>query len=242
MIGSAVALLQADPTLDRLQIDENRLGLDWQRPGTPRDDGIPGSQVAFDWQGHLRPPAKVRGEVTSESFEQANLPGIPDWIAGRVGADPDVESDDRPDGAQLTTLDALDLPMFEVPDPSMIDTGRMPDGSQAQARADAGSTKLLRDSPQVGLHLTSTAIRGSFPNSHGSILGSAGSRRLISGVGVVTVPTTDRRNARISRDRERRLPPVGPWATSGALGVDQPSVVGGAATPSAENRTARLDR
>ena len=91
MIDRAVALLQRDPTLDRLEVVEHGLN----RHGLARapDQRVPGSPISIDRERYFGPPAQPRVEPPSQPFQKPLLTGIPDGIAGGVRAQPDVKSD-----------------------------------------------------------------------------------------------------------------------------------------------------
>ena len=53
MILAAVAPLQGEPPLERLEVVEHRLRLDGEAPAVAPDHGVPGAEVAVDRQRHL---------------------------------------------------------------------------------------------------------------------------------------------------------------------------------------------
>ncbi len=98
MIGSTVALLQAEPPLERLNILDHGLGLDGKLPSGPRDQGVP---IPLDWQGHFGSPSQRRVDHSPQPFQQSRLTGIPDRIADRVGTEPDLAPDRRTQAGEL---------------------------------------------------------------------------------------------------------------------------------------------
>jgi len=93
VIDCAVALLQCDPTLDRLDVVEHGLGLNRCDPDVASDQRIPSSPISLDRERHFGPPAQSRVEPPSQPFQKPLLTGIPDGIAGGVRTQPDVKSD-----------------------------------------------------------------------------------------------------------------------------------------------------
>jgi hypothetical protein len=93
-----VADLQLEASLQGLTVRDVRLGLDSDPPSLRRPAGhlpVPCPQVALDREWHLGPPAQRWVKSGPEPLEQGQLSPIADRIAGRIGADAEVQTNDR---------------------------------------------------------------------------------------------------------------------------------------------------
>lgn len=93
-----VPYLQLEASLQGLAIRNVRFGLDSDPPSLRRPARhlrVPCPQVALDWQRHFRPPTQRWMKSGPEPLEQGQLSAVADRIAGRIGADAQVEPNDR---------------------------------------------------------------------------------------------------------------------------------------------------
>ncbi len=95
MVQSAVALLQGDPAFECLKIVENRLRLDRDPPPFALDHGVPGAEVSVDREGDFRAPSKTRMQASAKPADQPQLTYVAERVAAWVGANHEVEPDDR---------------------------------------------------------------------------------------------------------------------------------------------------
>ena len=93
-----VADLQPEASLQGLTIRNVRFGLDSDPPSLPgraRHLRVPRPHVALDRQWHFRPPTQRWMKSGPEPLEQGQLSAIADRIARRIGADAQVQPNDR---------------------------------------------------------------------------------------------------------------------------------------------------
>lgn len=94
-IDVPVALLQGDSTRETLNVAEPRLCLHGDRtPGT-RNQGIPGALVTGEGERHFCPPPQGRWKQGSKALEEGEMSRIAKRIATGVGANRQIEPDNR---------------------------------------------------------------------------------------------------------------------------------------------------
>jgi hypothetical protein len=111
--ASAVALLSAESSLERLEVIENRLGLDRQEPGGAADHEVPRAQVAICGERDLRPTHEAGMEPNSQTLEEALLPGVPNRVSRRIAAKDEVEPDRSAPRTEVAERDVIDQPLLE---------------------------------------------------------------------------------------------------------------------------------
>ena len=95
MTGVVSALLPVHAALDRLEVVERRLRIDREAPARSTRLGVPGSTIRVTGKHDLGSPSEARIQVGAEPLEEALPAGVPERIAGRVGAQADVVADSR---------------------------------------------------------------------------------------------------------------------------------------------------
>lgn len=100
-IHTAVADLQREPTLERLDVVEDGLGLGRAAPIFTPDDGVPGPEIGPDRQRDLGSHHQAGVKSSPKAIQHSLLPGVADRVASWVGVQADVASDGRPDRSKL---------------------------------------------------------------------------------------------------------------------------------------------
>jgi len=218
-----VAVLQGQASLEGLAVREFGLGLD---PGTPRgwfrtaDVGVPGPEIALDWQRNLRPPAQARMEALSKAFEQRQLRSVPDRITSGVGPQAEIESEDRAPRPDVGDAHPIELASLETPQLAMGGTGRRTSIAQAESGGHPGVAMLLTEASDRIPGPASAAISRPFSRSHGAEECVIGLHRRSTGVasgthGVVTpAGTTSERRPDIGSAGWSRVLVVTPAGTT----------------------------
>jgi hypothetical protein len=96
--GRVVASLEIEPSFEGLAIRDPGFGFDAKAPRGGFDAAnlrIPGPEVTFDPERNLGSPSKSRVQTRSQPLQQGELGAVADRIARRVGADDQIETNDR---------------------------------------------------------------------------------------------------------------------------------------------------
>ena len=105
MIDVAVAPLERQPSVDGLDVIDHGLGLDADSPRRATDDGIPGSKITRNGKRHFRRPAQSWSQPAPKSFQQSRLPCVPNWVAGWMRSEANIEGDRATDAGELLDRD-----------------------------------------------------------------------------------------------------------------------------------------
>jgi hypothetical protein len=149
---SPIALLEADPTLEGLNVADMRLGLDPGGPAQPVDGGVPRSQVdrprcrQLDHR-HFCAPSQSGANLSSEAPEHGDLGSIADGRANWKTASRELEADDGIELGQALNRHFRRLATADPGDLTLGHQERSADVGIAQAVLEAG---LLRGAPKVG--------------------------------------------------------------------------------------------
>jgi hypothetical protein len=95
VVDAPVALLQAEASLERLDVVQNRLGLDGNAPPLRRDDGIPGSEISVHLNRHLGPPGQPRVQAQPKALKETLLARVSNWVAVWIGTEPELHPNGR---------------------------------------------------------------------------------------------------------------------------------------------------
>jgi hypothetical protein len=166
VIGPAVATLQRKPALRRLQIVKDGFRLDRKAPTRSPDHGVPGAQVALDRERHLGRPVQARMEARPKSLEEPNLAGVPDRVAGRVGAQSDVQPDGCRHGRKCPHIDCPGDARLDAPCRRAGDAARGTDVVLAQPGIASSRGDVGAHAPVVICDPTTRAIQGTRPGTN----------------------------------------------------------------------------
>jgi hypothetical protein len=164
-----VAELQGQAPLEGLAVRDSRLGFDAGEPAfrlPAADFRVPRSKVALKRKRHLGSPAQAWMKARPESLEQDQLRAISDRVPGRIGANAQIQPDDRAPRAHVDDPDAIQLAMFEAPELGVDSSGRSGRLAQAQPRRDPGLAMLLAEPSKRISGPASASISWSFSRSH----------------------------------------------------------------------------
>jgi hypothetical protein len=164
-----VAQLQGEASLERLSIGDVRLGFDACSPSArplAHDLRIPRPQVALDRQRHLGSPAERRVEAYPETFEERQLRPIPNRIAGRIGADREVEADHGTVGCHELQRSILGGGSLESADLGMRDADRLGYVSLAEPSTNSSLPRIERHPMKQLAAASPSSIRGPFTRRH----------------------------------------------------------------------------
>ncbi len=165
-IDPSVSLLAIDPSLQRLDVRDARLGFE-RRLGPDRPDHhVPGTQVARDRKGHLNAPWDRRREAPPESIEERHLGHIPNGIARRIRPNDQVQPDGGTRSGQDQDRDARKLGAFDPPDGRVGYAHGAGNRGLAQPRTQARSTDLLADRGERTPRKSGTSVSGSLAGRH----------------------------------------------------------------------------
>ena len=112
-----VPQLVPEASLEGLAVGDPRLGLDTGAPShrlSSGDLGVPRAQIAVDRERHLGSPAKRRMESRPESLQKSQLRPIPNRIAGRIGAESEIEPDHGTRSSEVGDRHAIEFPLVQV--------------------------------------------------------------------------------------------------------------------------------
>jgi len=164
-----VADLQLQSSLEGLTVSNVSFGLDPESPSLPRRARhlrVPRSKVALDWQWHFGPPTQRWMKSGPEPLEQGQLSAIADGIARGVGADAQVEPNDRAVGRHKFQRWVTNDAALKSTHLRMGDTDRPGHGSLAEARR-GPSLAPIESHSMDGLMTSSPApVRGSLACRH----------------------------------------------------------------------------
>jgi len=166
VIDLAVAPLQRQPTLQRLDVIEHRFRFDGQVPIGPADHRIPGAEVALDRQWHLGGPSQARMEPRPQSPEEPRLAGVPDRVPGRVGSEADLQANHGAEGSDVLVREFAKRAAFEAPDSGVVDSGCLANGTEAEPGADPRSPDIRRDDLNVRPHAPPASLAWALARAH----------------------------------------------------------------------------
>jgi hypothetical protein len=193
VILAAVALLERDAPLERLEIIEHRLRLDRDPPAPPADERVPRAEVALDRKRYLGRPTEARMEAHPKPLEEADLPRVANGITGRVGPEPHIQADDGSDGSKVGMTKTAGAPMLELPELDVVDVGRLSNDAQTQPRADAMTAKVGGERPKIVGCPSSASIRRAFASGHPRIMARVPYLPIRQNRSVVRTTTSDNR-------------------------------------------------
>ena len=167
----------ADPSFHGLHVSQVRLDLDEATVRSPDDDGVPGAQVAIEWQRHLAAEPKgrsrrfarsARGRPAALGHEQAIRPGTASQSpqAERRGGSPELLDRRRGDDVAL--------------DPAEL-RGDIPAARAAASRLSPDAKRASRNSARASGQSTRTdrrVVAGSRSCRHRSMVARAHARGL----------------------------------------------------------------
>jgi hypothetical protein len=96
-IESRVAQLEGDPPVNRLNVPEPCFGIDANSQTGSRERGIPGSEIALDWDHDFRPPRERGRNAFSEPCQQRELGGVAEAAACGIGPRRKLKAEDAED-------------------------------------------------------------------------------------------------------------------------------------------------
>jgi hypothetical protein len=204
-IESAVAPLQLEPALDRLNVFEDGLGLDPDRPTRAADNRVPGTTITFDREWNLRPPSKVRVDASSKPAEEALLRGVPDGISRGKRSHSELETNGCRDAGDRPEIGLPDPTGFDPGDGGAFDAARRTHSVATQSGGASGGSQLESHPMKVLIH----PLRGEVHRS-----GSRCHWREHAGSGSPDNQTTAGRSCRTDRANrhpERSQPRLPGW-------------------------------
>ena len=166
MIYAAIASLQGKAPLQGLDVVDHRFGIERELPSLAADYRVPGPEVPLDRQRHLGPPSQARMESGPESFEQPDLPGVADCIAGRVGAKSDLQTHDGAKGSDILRREVAEHAPFEAPDSRVVDPRGCSDRAKAQPGPNSRSSEIAGDDLKVRPNTSPPSVAWAFAGAH----------------------------------------------------------------------------
>ena len=142
-INIAVTTLASDPTIERLDVAQPRLGLDRQRPHAVGDHRVPRSRVAWNGDRHFRPPEQARTDPNAKAGEETHLRGVTDRIAAGECAYRQIQPDSHAHPTQNAEACSSLLTAFDPTDRGVGDARGQGHGRLTQPSRSASLSNLV---------------------------------------------------------------------------------------------------
>jgi hypothetical protein len=94
-LDPAVAALEPDPPLERLEVGWSGLGFDAHGPAPKTGRRVPGALITRDRKRHLSSPRRIRRQHRPEPLKQSAMDSIAQRLPARERPSAQVEADDR---------------------------------------------------------------------------------------------------------------------------------------------------
>jgi hypothetical protein len=167
------------PTLECLEIVENRLCLDGDPPPSTHDELVPRSQITVVRQRDLRPARETGMDIRPKAIEQSLLAGVADRIACRIGSQDEIQPDCRTPGADVLNGDVIGRTTFKSEQLLVGRARGRGNDAQAQAGTNAGRSRFATERLEGFVSSTSATIGRPLPRAHAAIMTRADLLRLI---------------------------------------------------------------
>ena len=164
----SVALFEQDPTLDSLDIEEPRLGLDSDLIVGLADHGIPCPQVTRQWEWHLGLPRRSRGQSSAKATEESYVRRVADGITARVDAHDKIQTERRREPTDHVDGHARKPPALDPTDGRVRYPGHARDGRLAHAGCHPSQPQFLADGCQGPNREARSSVPRSLTRSHNS--------------------------------------------------------------------------
>jgi hypothetical protein len=169
VIDPAVALLQGDLPLGRLDVRQHGLRLGRDLPARSSDHRVPSAKVAFDGQWDFRRPPEARVEPHAEPLEQSGVSDVAKWVTPGIGPESNVQPKDLTErgvfgepGRPSSILDPLNERSRK--------SNRTSHGLAAQAGLLSSALELCPKPRLVLLRNTNRPTDGSNPSDHSATI------------------------------------------------------------------------
>ena len=206
-VEAHVAGLGVDPTFQRLDIADPRLGLDQRTTPTALDDRVGAAAVASDRDRHFRHPSDRRPESPTEACEQGKVRAVTDWRSDRVDGHAEFVPDGCSDARKDVDVDRWRLAPLDPPQVGVRDAGGSGNDAKAQAAAHSGDLQLRSEPDQQGTSaLRPSSPRGSTVRHFAQRVTRTARSGLVAELAVTAQKTTERRHT-IDRDLGCRVAP-----------------------------------
>jgi hypothetical protein len=182
-VDEAVTPLERELPSQRLLVRRSRLCLDAATNGRIESghDGIPRAEIARARERRFGPDPEPRMALCSEALEHGAMPGIAEWIAGRVEPNRKLQSEHRGDPRELVDRNLAVLAAFDPAETPPTDPCRGCRVILRQPGAQTGDPDL-RDAGRDELPAARRPdIERSLPGGHRGTMTARAHRRLMSG-------------------------------------------------------------
>jgi hypothetical protein len=178
-IDPAVAALERQAALQGLHIAEPAFDLDRDQRLREGEQPVPGASITGDRERDLGPERDAGMDSAPKAFDQAELRGIANGIAVRVGPDDELESNRRARAAELLNREVWQGSALDSAELAVRHGDRSPGGGEAEPCVQSSFAdlppRLAADQERLPGRLTCPVV----PCRHRRSLAHRASRRLI---------------------------------------------------------------